>query len=158
MKSKFKNRLVLTQGQRSNSYLTKLFKRETDSILIGSGSFKTGFSIPAYPITRPCGCQFAFCCFYPIFPADSRFHLFIFNDRAASRTWQRHRDGFQPPRCRLDSHIALIVQTCRTDFFSNSRPILPNGPAAESAHWQNALTAYPAEVPSGNGITRSSLG
>lgn len=46
MKSKFKNRLVLTQGQRSNSYLTKLFKRETDSILIGSGSFKTGFSIP----------------------------------------------------------------------------------------------------------------
>lgn len=46
MKSKFENRLVLTQGQMSNNSLTKLFKKEKDSILIGSGSFKTGFSIP----------------------------------------------------------------------------------------------------------------
>lgn len=40
------NRKVLVQGEESNEQLTREFKKYIDSILIGSGSFKSGFSVP----------------------------------------------------------------------------------------------------------------
>ncbi|WP_242368303.1 ATP-dependent DNA helicase [Lactobacillus intestinalis] len=42
----YSGRTVLTQGHQSNGELTKIFKNDKSSILIGSGSFKSGFSVP----------------------------------------------------------------------------------------------------------------
>lgn len=45
MGSHFMKRKVLVQGNKTNMQLTELFKNDSSSILIGSGSFKSGFSI-----------------------------------------------------------------------------------------------------------------
>lgn len=42
----FNSRNVLYQGEKTTAKLTKTFKTDTSSILIGSGSFYSGFSIP----------------------------------------------------------------------------------------------------------------
>ena len=46
VKNKFHNRRILIQGERSTVKLSEEFKKCTDSILIGSGSFFSGFSVP----------------------------------------------------------------------------------------------------------------
>ncbi|GEO63530.1 ATP-dependent DNA helicase [Companilactobacillus nantensis] len=43
---RFQGRKVLKQGEKSNEMLTSEFKRDKNSILLGSGSFFSGFSIP----------------------------------------------------------------------------------------------------------------
>lgn len=45
MGSDFMKRRVLIQGNKTNMQLTELFKNDFSSVLIGSGSFKSGFSV-----------------------------------------------------------------------------------------------------------------